>query len=453
MATRRLATILSIDVVGYSRLMQSDASGVLAALSTLFRNVVQPRCAAQGGRVVKLMGDGALLEFPSCHGGILCAIDIQTENVAQNQNGLYSEPIGLRIGLHVGDVISEGDDVFGNCVNIASRLQAMAPAGGIFLSKSVADMCAEELPNRLVGEGVHSLKNIAKPVEVMSVQLLSAAERPHQHEDLTEPDIRLCKAPDGTRLAWTRNGNGPKLVKVANWISHLELDWRNPGTGHLLSSLGQAFEVIRYDSRGNGMSDWDSKDISFDRFVDDLEAIFDESSIDRAPLLALSQGCAVAVAFAARHPERVSGIAMIGGFPQGRAKRKSAKDLERAKAIQNMMTAAWDDETVSLRDMMAELIVPLASIEDRRQFAIDMLEMISPENMGRIRSVIDDIDIVDLLPKVACPCLVVHGRSERMHPVEQSRLMASELRDSRFIALDTPNHVITANDPSWPKLE
>jgi hypothetical protein len=202
---------------------------------------------------------------------------------------------------------------------IASTSQAVCrpwhqPGG--FFCQNQWPICA--LRNCRTGwsvKGSIALKNIAKPVEVMSVQLLSAAERPHQHEDLTEPDIRLCKAPDGTRLAWTRNGNGPKLVKVANWISHLELDWRNPGTGHLLSSLGQAFEVIRYDSRGNGMSDWDSKDISFDRFVDDLEAIFDESSIDRAPLLALSQGCAVAVAFAARHPERVSGIAMIGGFP------------------------------------------------------------------------------------------------------------------------------------------
>jgi adenylate cyclase len=146
MPTRRLATILSIDVARYSRMMQTDAGGVLAALNTLFRETVRPRCANHGGRVVKLMGDGALLEFPSCYSAILCAINIQDDTKARNDTGLYREPIELRAGLHVGDVISEGGDVFGNSVNVASRLQGMAEPGGIMLSRSVADLCGDELP-------------------------------------------------------------------------------------------------------------------------------------------------------------------------------------------------------------------------------------------------------------------------------------------------------------------
>ncbi|MEO1190058.1 MAG: alpha/beta fold hydrolase [Pseudomonadota bacterium] len=355
--------------------------------------------------------------------------------------------------MHVGDVLSEGGDVFGKAVNIASRLQTMANPGEVLLSKAVAELCDDAIPYELESEGLHTLKNISRPVEVLALKPQNKSENTPQTEGLASPHIRFCKSSDGATLAWTTSGHGRQLIKVANWISHLELDWRNPGTGHMLASLGRLFEVVRYDSRGNGMSDWDVPEISFELFVEDLKTIFDASGVERAPLLALSQGCAVAAAFAAYYPERVSAIAMIGGFPQGRALRPSTKDAERAKAMQSIMRTAWDDETLSLRDMMAELIVPLASVEERKRFAEDMREMISPENMGRIRRVIDEIDVVDLLPRITCPCLIVHGRDERMHPLQQSRLMASEISQSRLIALDTSNHVLTANDPCWPKLE
>ena len=221
----------------------------------------------------------------------------------------------------------------------------------------------------------------------------------------------------------------------------------------ICTSIARHHRLVRFDARLNGLSDWEAENCTFDHFVDDLEAAFDAAGVDRAPILAISQGSAVAAAFAARCPDRVSGIVAIGGFAVGRAKRTSPKDVERARAIQHMMTAGWDDDYPSLRDLMAQIIVPGASEEHRRQYAEDMRAMISPENLGRYRQEIDNIDIRDELSKVQVPCLICHAAHDRMQPAEQGRLFAKHLPDARFISYDSPNHAPPANDPEWPRLE
>jgi pimeloyl-ACP methyl ester carboxylesterase len=265
--------------------------------------------------------------------------------------------------------------------------------------------------------------------------------------------VRFCKSKDDQGLAWASVGDGPEIVKAPNWIGHLELDWRHPGLAHLFDSLSARRRLVYFDARGNGLSDWEMETISFDLMVDDLECVFNAASIDRAPILALSQGCAIAAAFAARAPERVSAIVMMGGFPVGRAKRKSKKDQERAKALQAMMTSGWDDEYPSLRDLIAETIIPGASREDQRRYAEDMRDMISPENLGRYREVIDNLDVTSLLPEVQTPCLVMHSKGDRMQPIEQGRKLAAGIRNARFIVYESNNHVLTENDPCWPLAE
>jgi class 3 adenylate cyclase/pimeloyl-ACP methyl ester carboxylesterase len=453
MAKRRLATILAIDVVGYSRMMQSDAAGLLAALNTIFRSIVKPHVAAMDGRVVKLLGDGALVEFQSAFQALSSAVAIQEEMRGPNAAYQYGEPIFLRMGLHAGDVLVEDQDIFGDGVNIAARLQAEAEAGGVLLSRTVADLAGSDLPYRLRHEGTHSFKNIAKPIETLSIDFSDEKVAANRARLAKSQEIRFCKTVDDVRLAWTAVGDGPPVVKAPNWIGNLELDWRNPGLAHLIASLAEGYHLARFDARGNGLSDWELDTISFDLFVDDLQCVFDAAGIDRAPILAISQGCAVAAAFAARSPERVSAIVMIGGFPVGRAKRKSRKDKERAQAMRAMMTAGWDDEYPSLRDLIAEFIVPGASAEDRRRYAEDMREMITPENLGRYRDVVDYLDVTELLPQVQAPCLVLHCKGDRMQPIEQGRKLAAGIPNARFIAYDSDNHCLTENDPCWPLAE
>lgn len=453
MAERRMATILAIDVVGYSRMMHSDPAGVLAALNNIFGKLVKPSVANNNGRVVKLLGDGALIEFQSSYHAIACAAAIQKGMRGPNAPHSYSEPIFLRMGLHAGDVLVEGEDIFGDGVNIAARLEAEAEAGGILLSRTVADLAGSDLPYRLRHEGTHSFKNIANPIETLSVDLSDKEVAAARTKMAKSQEVRFCKTKDNLRLAWATAGSGPPIVKAQNWISHIELDWRDPSTAHIFESLAARYRLVFFDARGNGLSDWEMENISFELMVDDLECVFDAAGVDRAPIISMSQGCAVAAAFAAKNPDRVSAIVMIGAYPVGRAKRKSKKDQERAKALRAMMTASWDDEHPSLRDLMAEIIVPGASAEDRRRYADDMRDMISPENLGKYREALDNFDITELLPQVNVPCLVLHCRGDRLQPIEQGRKMAAGLPDARFIAYDSNNHKPTENDPCWPLIE
>ena len=453
MAKKRLSAILALDVVGYSRMMQKDAAGTLASLNAMYRSVVTPAIAATEGRVVKLLGDGALIEFQSATQALQCAVQVQQELRRPDSPYRSAEPINLRAGLHAGDVVAEGDDIFGDGINIAARLQSAAQPGGILASRIFCDLAGSDMPVRLRREGAHSFKGIAQPIEVLSVDFTNPEVEARRALLAQAQEIRFCRTKDNARIAWTVNGDGPTVVKAPNWIGHLDLDWRNLGFAPITTSIAEKFRLVRFDARGNGLSDWDLEEISFDHFVDDLECVFDAAEVERAPILAISQGCAVAVAFTARWPERVSAIVMMGGFPLGRAKRGSKKDSELAKAFRAMMAAGWDDDYPSLRDLLAQVIIPGASEEERRRYAEDMSKMISPENLGRYRDVIDNLDVTQLLPNITAPCLVIHCLGDRMQPIEQGRKLAAGLPNSRFITYDSVNHLVPENDPIWPLLE
>ena len=139
------------------------------------------------------------------------------------------------------------------------------------------------------------------------------------------------------------------MVKSANWLNHLELDWELPLYRHMLLRLAKANTLIRYDARGNGLSDWDANEISLEAWVSDLEAVVDAAALSRFPLFGFSQGCAVSIAYAVRHPERVSRLILLGGFATGRLKRSSTTDAdrERYKATETLMRLGWaaDDPT------------------------------------------------------------------------------------------------------------
>ena len=348
----------------------------------------------------------------------------------------------------------ENDDIFGAGVAVATRLQAAAQPGGVLASRIFCDLAGSDIQGvRLRREGLRSFKGLGQPIEVVAVDFADPEIEARRAALARGQDIRFCSSKDKVRLAWTINGAGPTVVKAPNWIGHLELDWQNPGLAPITSAIAEKWRLIRFDQRGNGLSDWDVGDISFECFVDDLECIFDAAQVERAPVVGISQGCAIAAAFAARCPERVSAIVMIGGFPQGREKRHSKRDLEHAKALRALMAAGWDDPYPSLRDLMANVIIPIASDEERRLFAENMRQVISPENVARIRQAVDAIDITHLLSDVSAPCLVLHCRGDRLQPVEQGRAFAAGLPNARFIAYDSTNHLPTENDPAWPLMK
>jgi pimeloyl-ACP methyl ester carboxylesterase/DNA-binding winged helix-turn-helix (wHTH) protein len=293
---------------------------------------------------------------------------------------------------------------------------------------------------RFVGEVTES----AKPSEPES-------RSPQTPADLQQ-EVRFCKASDGVRIAYALAGQGPALVKAANWLNHLEYDWQSPIWSHLLHALAAEHRLIRYDERGNGLSDWDVDDISFEAFVRDLESVVEATGLKRFPLLGISQGCAVSIAYAVRHPERVSHLVLYGGYARGRLKRGSVKDAEQAEAMITLMRLGWGQENPAFRHIFTSLFVPGATAEQMKWF--DDLQRVttSAENAVRIRAATNHIDVTDLLPKVSVPTLVVHCHNDAVVPFEEGRLMAAHIPGARFVALEGCNHLVLEGEPACARL-
>lgn len=263
-------------------------------------------------------------------------------------------------------------------------------------------------------------------------------------------EIRFCTAGDGTRLAYATSGAGPPLVKAANWLSHLDYDWESPVWRHWLAELSRRFRLVRYDERGCGLSDWDIARFSFDDWVDDLETIVDAAGLDQFPLLGISQGGPVAIAYAVRHPERVSHLVLLGSFAQGR--RKSARtpdEHDLAEAHIEIVRLGWGRPDPMYRQIFAARFLPDATQEQWRNFDELQRRSTSPENAWRFVDELANIDVTSLAPKLTVPTLIMCSRREPANRFEQSRLLAALIPNSRLVPLDSSNHLLPERDPAW----
>ena len=265
-----------------------------------------------------------------------------------------------------------------------------------------------------------------------------------------EQEIRFCIAGDGIRLAYATSGAGPPLVKAANWLSHLAYDWESPVWRHWLAELSRRFRLVRYDERGCGLSDWDVGRFSLDDWVDDLETVVDAAGLDRFPLLGISQGGPVAIAYAVRHPERVTHLVLLGSFAQGR--RKSARtpdELALAEARVEIVRLGWWRPDPTYRQIFVSRFLPEATQEQWRSFDELQLRSTSPDNAWRFVDAFANIDVTNLAPKLTVPTLIMCSRREPDNRFEQSRLLAALIPKSRLVPLDSSNHLLPERDPAW----
>jgi pimeloyl-ACP methyl ester carboxylesterase/DNA-binding winged helix-turn-helix (wHTH) protein len=263
-------------------------------------------------------------------------------------------------------------------------------------------------------------------------------------------EIRFCTTGDGTRLAYATSGAGPPLVKAANWLSHLAYDWESPVWRHWLAELSRRFRLVRYDERGCGLSDWDIGRFSFDDWVDDLEAVADAAGLDRFPLLGISQGGPVAIAYAVRHPERVSHLVLLGSFAQGRRKRaRTSDELDLAQAHIDVVRLGWGRPDPMYRQIFIARFLPEATQEQWRSFDELQRRSTSPQNAWRFVDEFANIDVTNLAPKLTVPTLIMCSRREPDNRFEQSRLLAALIPNSRLVPLDSSNHLLPEHDPAW----
>ena len=452
---RHLAAILAADVAGYSRLMGADEEGTLAQLNEHRTKLWNSAIERHYGRIANTAGDSILAEFASVVDAVTCAVAIQRSMIERNTAVPQDKRIEFRIGINLGDVISDGADIFGVGVNVAARLEGIADRGGICISRQMLDQVEGKLDLTYRELGRQNLKNIAKPVEVYAMQLegvTTPGSRVLADANLKQ-EIRYCKAPDGVRLAYATVGDGPPLFKSAHWLGHLEYDWEFPILRPFLLGLAKDDALVRYDARGNGLSDWDVQAISLDVWVRDMETVADAAGLERFPLVAFSQGCAVSIAYAVRHPERVSQLVLYGGFAVGQSKRPNltAADRERLAAVTTLVKQGWGANNPAFRQMFTSLLMPGATKEQMDAFNDLQRLSASSECAVRYMEAVADLDVRELLSQVKAPTLVVHVRDDPMVRSENGRELAAGIPGARFVALPGKNHVLLEQDPGLPR--
>ncbi len=263
--------------------------------------------------------------------------------------------------------------------------------------------------------------------------------------------IRFCRASDGARIAYAVVGRGPPLVKTSNWLNHLEYDWESPVWRHVFRAFAQEHTLIRYDARGNGLSDWDAEDVSFKAMVSDLEAVADAVGVERFPLLGISQGCAVSVEYAVRHPERVSRLVLYGGYARGWRVGTSPKYVAENEAMITLMRTGWGRNNPAFRQIFTSFFMPEATPEEMAWFNELQRMTTTPDMAARLMDSFGPIDVRDRLAHVRAPTLVLHVREDARVSFSRGRELAAGIPGARFVPLEGRNHLLLEHEPAWTR--
>lgn len=271
-----------------------------------------------------------------------------------------------------------------------------------------------------------------------------------QHRPPVTQSIRFCRSRDGSRLAYATSGRGGPLVKAATWLTHLDYDWDSPVWRHWLVGLSTDHTLLRYDERGCGLSDWDVDDIGLEAWVDDLESVVDAARLDRFPLVGLSQGAAVAIAYAVRHPARVSALILYGGYARGRGRRATSETARREASLQlELARVGWGSDDPAFRQVFTSQIFPDGTQELWSAFNELQARTTSPANAVRFMRAFADVDVAQQATLLQCPTLIMHSRDEVRQPVQMGWELASLIPNSTFVGLPSRNHLLTSEEPAW----
>ncbi|HZS97237.1 MAG TPA: alpha/beta fold hydrolase [Terriglobales bacterium] len=266
----------------------------------------------------------------------------------------------------------------------------------------------------------------------------------------TRQEIRFCVTDDGVRLAYAKVGSGHPIVKVADCFNHLDFEWDSPIWRHWVREFGNNFSLVRYDGRGSGLSDWEVEDVSFEAWVHDLERVVDAAGLDKFALMGHSQGGAVAIAYAVRHPERVSHLILWGGYARGAYHRDIPDAVEVRRALETLVQLNWGRTNPSFFQMVTDLYIPEKATPEEQSWFRDLQQVsISPDNLVRYMRACDDINVRSILPTLSMPTIVFHSDRDKIAPPQEGRILAAGIPNARFVPLASANHVLLADEPAW----
>ena len=446
---RRLAAVLSADMAGYSRLMERGEVGGLLRQKAHRRDAIDPEIASRGGRIVKTTGDGLLVEFASVQETARCAIEVQSSITGRERDQPADAPISYRIGISLGDIVLEDGDIFGDGVNVAARLQELSVPGGVWVSDIVHQALTDRAGKSFRHMGSQRVKNISRLIRVWQWTPASPPDEEPVTQNLPQQHIQYATSFDDVQIAWASIGKGAPIFKSPNWLNHLKYDWRSPVWGPFLTEIARHHRLVRFDQRGNGLSDWDAGEISFGKMVGDMAAVANASGLERFALLGISQGCSFSIQYALENPDRVTCLTIFGGFLRGRLIRPNPGQKQFFEILTMVIQNGWGSNNPSFRQFFTSSFIPDAGPVASRGF--DELQRIccSTENALRIFHMNANLEVTEMAKRVRVPTLVLHCTGDRVAPIEEDRCVARFIPGAAFVELPGNNHVLLEGTPEF----
>jgi pimeloyl-ACP methyl ester carboxylesterase len=479
------------DIAGYTAMMGHDEAKALRLLEQN-RDLMKSALRKFSGQLLKEMGDGTLSSFQSALDAVNCAVEVQ--------NLLKDNPdLKLRIALHIGDVVFSGGDVFGDGVNVASRIHSLVEPGGICISERVYEDIRNKPEIRVTFLGEKDLKNVDRPIRVYVLSDFGSAvpagakaapagvtvpntSKRHRlraaaltlgltvviaglvfsifHDRImttliiylprmlptgVEQKIGFATTTDGVRIAYATMGQGPPLVLVLGWVTHLERGMFSAAYfGDFLKRTGKDHFLVRYDGRGFGLSDRGVRDYSLEARVRDLEAVVDASHVERFALYAISAGGPTGITYAVRHPEQVTRLVFYGSFAR---LINSPEARQQWQTMLALVRTGWGSDNPAYRQFFTSLFMPDGSEVDMRWYNEMQRVSANPADAAGFIEACLDIDVRALAQQIRVPTLVVHRRGDAIVPFELGRELASLIPGARLLPLNGRNHAMLRNEP------
>lgn len=266
--------------------------------------------------------------------------------------------------------------------------------------------------------------------------------------------VQYVASEDGSSLAWAESGRGLPLVKAATWLTHLRYDVESPVWSHWVRFFDSHYRYIRYDERGCGMSDRSLPDITLTEWVADLEAVVDAARIERPfALLGISQGAATAIAYAIRHPGRVSHLILYGGYAVGGNRSEDPARRDMFRAVMEAARVGWASDNPAFRQLFTSRFLPKGTQAQFDWLNALCLKTTSADVAGALLAARGDVDIRDRLCDVRTPTLVLHANGDQIAPLSQGHYLASHIRGAQFVELESHNHVLLEDEPAWAQFQ
>lgn len=266
----------------------------------------------------------------------------------------------------------------------------------------------------------------------------------------TAAEMRFARLASGARIAWAAQGRGTPLLRAAHWMTNVNHDTSSPVWQPWLERLGREFRLLRYDERGCGMSGRDSTPLDLDSAVEELEVVADDAGLQRLALLGISGGAPAAIAYAVRHPERVSHLVLLGAYACGTlAGQPSAAQLAWAQATRRLIELGWGLAGSPVQQFFTSTLLPAGTPEQVRAMNDQQRLCCDATRATELFDARMRLDVRELLPQLRCPTLVLHAEHDLVVGLEGARQLAAAIPGARFVTLPSRNHIPLAGEPAF----